>query len=271
MRIHCFSAGILVAALTAGLPIGSWADEKADFETAMAGAQEARKKAAGVGGEWRDVGKLLKKAEAAAKDGDYAKAIKLAETAKKQGELGYEQAMSQKGAGLPDYMIAGSGKEPVAGTAKASTKNKISAEVDSVEVMHKGEKVVITRGNDSSATLPEEFLKTVAEQTIRLRKAYVNGPYTMVINQEVWKKLVKLTEGYPFTKQLKKILDGKIIVNHNLSKSLLISEQGGDYELVIGQDISIGYDSHDSEKVKLYFTESFTFRILSPEAIIVFN
>jgi rhodanese-related sulfurtransferase len=160
MRIHSFSAGMLAAALTAGLPIGSWADDNADFEKAVAGAQEARKKAAAVGGEWRDIGKFLKEAEAAAKEGDYARAMKLAEKAKKQGVLGYEQAMSQKGAGLPEYMIAGSGKEPVAGTAKASTKNKISAEVDSVEVMYKGEKVVIMRGNDSSATLPEEFLKT---------------------------------------------------------------------------------------------------------------
>lgn len=118
---------------------------------------------------------------------------------------------------------------------------------------------------------PEEFLKVVAGQVIRLKQAYVNGPYTLIVSEKVWKKLVKLTEGYPFTKQLDKILGGSIIVNHNLNKSLLVSEQGGDYELVIGQDISIGYDSHDSEKVKLYFTESFTFRILSPEAIVVFN
>ncbi len=118
---------------------------------------------------------------------------------------------------------------------------------------------------------PEEFLKKVAEQLIKLRKAYVNGPYTLIADEKVWKKLIKLTEGYPFTRQLKKLLEGRIIVNPNINKSLLVSEQGGDYELVIGQDISIGYDSHDTEKVKLYFTESFTFRILSPEAIIVFN
>jgi uncharacterized linocin/CFP29 family protein len=118
---------------------------------------------------------------------------------------------------------------------------------------------------------PDEFLKEVAQQVIQLKKSYVNGPYTLVVSEKIWKNLVKLTEGYPFTKQLKNIIKGKIIVNYNLGHSLLVSEQGGDYELVIGQDLSIGYDSHDTKKVKLYFTESFTFRILSPEAIVVFN
>jgi rhodanese-related sulfurtransferase len=61
---------------------------------------------------------------------------------------------------MPDYIIAGSGKEPVAGAVDASAANKIAADLDSVEVMHNGEKVVVMRGHDNSATLPEEFLKT---------------------------------------------------------------------------------------------------------------
>jgi len=110
MRIHHFSAGILVAALVAGLPAGSWADDQADFKKAMTAAREVRKKAAAVGGEWRDIGKFLKQAEQAAVKGDFATAGMLAEKARKQGELGYEQAMSQQDVGLPEYMIAGSGK-----------------------------------------------------------------------------------------------------------------------------------------------------------------
>jgi len=110
MRIHHFSVGILVAALVAGLPAAGWADDQADFEKAMTAARGARKKAAAVGGEWRDIGKFLKQAEQAAAKGDFATANRLAEKARKQGELGYEQAMSQKDVGLPEYMIAGSGR-----------------------------------------------------------------------------------------------------------------------------------------------------------------
>ena len=74
------------------------------FEAAYAAAEAARKKAAGVKGEWRDTGKLLKKSKSAAEKGDYAKAISLANQAKHQGESGYQQAVEQKGVGLPSYL-----------------------------------------------------------------------------------------------------------------------------------------------------------------------
>ena len=45
-----------------------------------------------------------------------------------------------------------------------------------------------------------------------------------------------------------------------------MSCRGGDYELRLGQDLSIGYRSHDSESVELYFTESFTFAVYTTEA-----
>ena len=47
-----------------------------------------------------------------------------------------------------------------------------------------------------------------------------------------------------------------------------MSTRGGDLELILGQDLAIGYEAHTQDKVKLYFTESFTFRILEPAAVI---
>jgi hypothetical protein len=72
---------------------------KQDYEAALTAAKSAQKKAAAVGGEWRDIGKMLKEAEAASKSGDYVKAVTLANQAKLQGEAGYEQTESQKNAG----------------------------------------------------------------------------------------------------------------------------------------------------------------------------
>jgi uncharacterized linocin/CFP29 family protein len=46
----------------------------------------------------------------------------------------------------------------------------------------------------------------------------------------------------------------------------LLSGRGGDHELRIGQDVSIGYLSHDADQVRLYFTESFTFSVYTAEA-----
>ena len=65
-------------------------------EKACAAAEAARKKAASVGGEWRDIGKMIKKAKAAMKKGDDKTAIKLCNKARLQGELGYEQALREQ-------------------------------------------------------------------------------------------------------------------------------------------------------------------------------
>jgi cytochrome c556 len=77
---------------------------EAEFKAAIEKAEASAKKADSVGGEWRDTGKVIKKAKAAAKKGDYGTALKLANDAFRQGELGYQQAMSQTGAGFPSYL-----------------------------------------------------------------------------------------------------------------------------------------------------------------------
>lgn len=68
-------------------------------KAAIAAASDSLKKAAKVDGVWRDAGKILKKAKAAAGKKDYASAVKLANKAKFEGEMGYKQAMAQKDAG----------------------------------------------------------------------------------------------------------------------------------------------------------------------------
>ncbi len=78
--------------------------DAASVDAAITAAEAARKQAASVGGEWRDTGKLIKKAKAAAETGDFAKAIALATQARKQAEAGYQQSMDQKNAGIPSYM-----------------------------------------------------------------------------------------------------------------------------------------------------------------------
>jgi uncharacterized linocin/CFP29 family protein len=67
------------------------------------------------------------------------------------------------------------------------------------------------------------------------------------------------------------IIDGPVIFSPFLEQSMLVSIRGGDLELVLGQDLSIGYDSHTSESVKLYFTESFTFRVIDPKIMVFFT
>ena len=44
--------------------------------------------------------------------------------------------------------------------------------------------------------------------------------------------------------------------------------RGGDTDLVVGQDFSVGYLEHDARTVRLYVQETFTFRVLTPEAAV---
>ena len=69
-------------------------------EQAIAAAKEARKQASSVGGEWRDTGKMIKKAEELLKAGKNEEAAKMAEAAEAQAMLGYIQATSQNGDNL---------------------------------------------------------------------------------------------------------------------------------------------------------------------------
>jgi uncharacterized linocin/CFP29 family protein len=49
---------------------------------------------------------------------------------------------------------------------------------------------------------------------------------------------------------------------------VLLSVRGGDYQLTVGEDLSIGYALTDRHTVELYLTESFTFRVLEPAAAV---
>lgn len=77
---------ILIAFLGLGLVTGcaSTGDSGTSAEGAIADAKSANKGAKAVGYEWRDTGKMIKKAEKALASGDEATAIKLANKAKKQ-------------------------------------------------------------------------------------------------------------------------------------------------------------------------------------------
>lgn len=118
---------------------------------------------------------------------------------------------------------------------------------------------------------PDEFLKVVSQGMTTLARASVGGPYALIINPEIWNIVASSVQGYPLKKRVENMLGGSVIPSLNIDDAFLISIRGGDLELIIGQDFSIGYESHDSKHVKLFLTESFTFRVLDPGVIVSLN
>jgi len=111
MRISNILSTVLLAALLSGgsatlIAVDArTADPKAaEVTKQIEQAENARKKAASVDGEWRDTAKWIKQARAAAKAGEYDKATKLARKAEDEALLGYEQAVSQKELRIPSYL-----------------------------------------------------------------------------------------------------------------------------------------------------------------------
>ncbi len=49
---------------------------------------------------------------------------------------------------------------------------------------------------------------------------------------------------------------------------MVLSLRGGDFELTIGRDLSIAYQSHTDKTVRLYLVETMAFRVLTPEAAV---
>jgi uncharacterized linocin/CFP29 family protein len=96
----------------------------------------------------------------------------------------------------------------------------------------------------------------------------MNGPYALVLGPKSYDDLTADSEdGYPLRQRIEANLDGPLIWAPALGAgALLLTTRGGDYELTVGQDLSIGYSVHDRENVELYLTESFTFRILEEKA-----
>ncbi|MGD8483710.1 MAG: hypothetical protein PVJ63_08835 [Thioalkalispiraceae bacterium] len=71
---------------------------KNDAAGAITAAEHETNRAKKVNYEWRDTGKIIKKAKAALKKGDFDAAVKLANQAKTQSTLALQQYQDQKDA-----------------------------------------------------------------------------------------------------------------------------------------------------------------------------
>lgn len=127
----------------------------------------------------------------------------------------------------------------------------------------------------ASTTLPlttdyVDYPGVVAHALDRLRTAGVDGPYAIALGPQCFTGLTTTTTvaGYPVIEHVRRLLDGPIVWAPAVEGAVVVSLRGGDFELSIGRDFSIGYSNHTDTAVHLYLQESFTFRVLAPEAAV---
>ena len=125
------------------------------------------------------------------------------------------------------------------------------------------------------APIPAEAWTEIDEQAIRSLKAILSARKVIDVTGPMGTDFPGVPEGrleFP-KKQAENILGGQVVLSPYLTgkhenEAFMLSQRGGDLEIILGQDMAVGYDSHSSDKVKLYYTESFTFRILEPAAVL---
>jgi uncharacterized linocin/CFP29 family protein len=121
-------------------------------------------------------------------------------------------------------------------------------------------------------TLPtdvRDYPDAVAQALSQLRLVGVNGPYKVMLGADAYTALAETRDyGYPVLEHVKRLVNDEIIWAPAIVGAFVLTTRGGDFELAIGQDTSIGYSSHTDTVVRLYLQETFTFRLLTPEAAI---
>lgn len=124
--------------------------------------------------------------------------------------------------------------------------------------------------SNAALTLPaevHEYPDVVSQAASVLRLAGVDGPYSLLLSAEAYTAVSETSvHGYPLREHLARVVTGEIIWAPALSGAVMLTGRGGDYELRLGQELSIGYLTHDATHVELYFTESFTFAAYTSEA-----
>jgi uncharacterized linocin/CFP29 family protein len=114
-----------------------------------------------------------------------------------------------------------------------------------------------------------DYPEAIAQALSQLRGAGVNGPYAVVLSAEAYTAASETTvHGYPVIEHLRRMISEDIIWAPALTGGLVLTTRGGDFELQLGTDVSIGYLSHTDSSVRLYLQESLTFQMLTAEAAV---
>jgi len=114
---------------------------------------------------------------------------------------------------------------------------------------------------------PKEIPDVISQALSELRLAGVDGPYSVLLSADVYTQVSETTaHGYPIREHLNRLVDGDIIWAPAIDGAFVLSTRGGDFDLQLGTDASIGYLSHDAEVVQLYLEETLTFLCYTAEA-----
>lgn len=123
--------------------------------------------------------------------------------------------------------------------------------------------------------LPEDvrgYPDAIAQALSLLRVAGVNGPYSVVLSADAYTLVSETRDhGYPVLEHIQRLVSGEIVWAPAINGAFVLTTRGGDFDLHLGRDVSIGYLSHTDTGVRLYLEETLTFFLATSEAVVAIN
>jgi uncharacterized linocin/CFP29 family protein len=151
------------------------------------------------------------------------------------------------------------------------------ATLENRAVFHGWEAAGITGVAEASTHAPialgddcQRYPRHVAAAVEALLRSGIDGPYGLALGPDAYTNVLETSEhgGYPLLSHLREIVGGPLVWAPGVEGAVVLSRRGGDFLLETGEDLSIGYDRHDADVVDLHLLETFTFRVVTPEAAV---
>jgi len=129
---------------------------------------------------------------------------------------------------------------------------------------------IIPSSPHPAITIPDDYAdypSIVGDAVETLRRGGITGPMRWHLDRTAtrdWLRPRRMATRSASGRALPRRADGA--GTKRSTGAVLLSHRGGDFQLSVGQDLSVGYAGHDKDTVHLYLTESFAFRVLDRAA-----
>lgn len=112
----------------------------------------------------------------------------------------------------------------------------------------------------------------IAQASVKLHSAGIAPPYSLIVGPRLFQAIARDTGQYPLRKQIEALVGGPLVLAQHVDAAFLVrADATAEFELVLGQDIAIGFEEQHGKQARLYLSESFTFRVLEPAAVVCFD
>ncbi len=131
-----------------------------------------------------------------------------------------------------------------------------------------------TKGNAPltlSHTAPEEFLKNIQEAIQKMKtRDSISGPFALVGGKRLNDAMGKIFSCCSLFEIVESNTEvDELIFTPSFDGAFLVSKRGGDFELTLGGDFTVGYSGKDAKNNLTFFlTESLAFRIHEPRTFV---